>query len=261
MTSFKNKPLPSYKNYQEIGIDTFFEELMNECQDNFNFKQFPHFIWNEKAIEVRILGSEYIFDTSNAGCPECGFLFYAFDDIKMEAICERCGITNPLNQIINRFMPYDSKENWISENRSSRVNYLLKSKYGNRIQYRKGYYNSKGQYRQRTEKDYLKDKLLFLNTVSEKYNMSIMEQALARNLIIKYPLKSFHGKANLKAIIVGICFYVMRFGNSRKGDLRYTSNFTTFIGFNKQIYTVIKENIESKNYYQNILNRIFNIRE
>jgi len=75
----------------------------------------------------------------------------------------------------------------------------------------------------------------------------------ARDIICKVDFRKLYRggkdrKIDPMMIITAICMYVMRQDNPRRGDIRYSNDFIKNVGVTKEIYSHIREKLDSYQY-------------
>ena len=104
----------------------------------------------------------------------------------------------------------------------------------------KGNIKYKGNEKQKWRKTHY---YLTVHRVNTSYIMTKGQKTRAKEIIDKFPLYKIHSRINNKAIILGICIYIMR-KDGRGRQIHFTKGLPIEFGLKKQHYNVIERNLD-----------------
>lgn len=74
--------------------------------------------------------------------------------------------------------------------------------------------------------------------------MKDFQKEEVQDIIDTYPLNKIHSRVNYKAVIAGICMYVLRLFNAKRGDLKYSNKIFSSHGLTKNNYVIMNKNLD-----------------
>lgn len=179
----------------------------------------------------------------------CGNPVTASDSHRGESVCEKCGIVSSTKTFVvpEQFSVGEYTEHYKTELSESgeHVTALLKSsKYNNIVKYPPKVSKKGTVYYESTKENRKAEYIVTLDILSSQLQMKEFQKEEVQDIIDTYPLNKIHSRVNYKTIIAGICMYVLRLLNPKRGDLKYSNKIFSSYGLSKDNYDIIKKNLD-----------------
>lgn len=179
----------------------------------------------------------------------CGYPITTTDTHKGESYCEACGLVNdsikyvvPSNYTVGEYTEDIKKE--LSES-GEHITKLLKSSMFNRIIENTPKITKEGKVEYGNKKEWRElQKKYTLDNLSSALHMKQFQKEEVQDIIDTYPMNKIHSRIGFKTIIAGVCMYVLRLFNPKRGDLKYSNKIFSSYGLTKRNYDVIKKNLD-----------------
>lgn len=180
----------------------------------------------------------------------CGHPITASDSHRGESFCEKCGILTstkkfviPDNYDIGEFTEHYKNE--LSES-GEHITQLIKSSKYNMIIENPPKITKKGKiYYGKSKKVWRESQKYFtLEILSSQLHMTDWQTEEVKDIMETYPLNKIHRRVNSNTIIAGICMYVLRLVNPKRGDLKYSNKIFSSYGLTKKNYSIMQKNLD-----------------
>jgi len=226
---YTRKEVEESKEFKELGIVKPIEKIeYGQCYDEFIFK---------RPCNHAVSSS----DNGITVCEGCGtVLGYVNLDIGNQIQGDKSNYPD-----VNYCKTHEKKEDELSDFGKHITDIMEDKSYYKRLTEKEPSIDDKGniKYKDNSMKNWRKSQKYFhVGTVSTKYMMTPNQRREAKEIIKKYPLIKLHSRINEKAIILGICIYVMK--KQGRHILINKSPYCEELGLSKHNYEVIKRNLD-----------------